>query len=127
MGPFTISPACFHLPADKGLVRLSILFAPNKGTGEYSRQFNIACDNGQIMGFTVRGMAVLVHILLCPCPCSGVAESVSVSCVSVGEPSSLELADDSDALGAVTNSVLTIPTVNPHSKSSASVFIKNFG
>ncbi len=56
LGPFTISPAQFYLPANEGVIPLSISFAPDKGVGEYSQQFNIACDNGQVMAFTVRGL-----------------------------------------------------------------------
>lgn len=59
--------------------------------------------------------------------CAGVAESVSVGCVCVGEESLEQLTDDSVALGAMTNPILAIPTVNPHSNSSGSVLIKNFG
>ncbi len=162
LGPFTISPAHFHLTANEGILPLSISFSPDKGVGEYSQQFNIACDNGQVMGFTVRGVCTVINnctvytspyllivglfmdmymSLACTCihnvptmyPCSGlflyvgVAESVNVGCVCVGEPSSPELIDDSVSLTPVTNPVLTIPTVNPLSTSSGSVFVKNFG
>ncbi len=56
LGPFTISPAQFYLPANDGVIPLSISFAPDKGVGEYSQQFNISCDNGTVMVFTVRGL-----------------------------------------------------------------------
>ena len=53
VGPFSISPTEFHLSAGSSMTFM-VQFKPS-GVGKYSEDFIMACDNGQVLSFTLKG------------------------------------------------------------------------
>ena len=49
----SIAPSEFYLPPG-GQVEFTVVFTP-PAVGNYSRQFHMSCDNGQMLTFTLQG------------------------------------------------------------------------
>ena len=50
---FSIAPSEFYLPPG-GQMEFTVVFTP-PAVGNYSRQFHMSCDNGQMLTFTLQG------------------------------------------------------------------------
>jgi len=53
VGYFSVSPSTLHLPPG-GWAVFTVVFTP-PAVGDYSGQFQMACDNGQVLTFTMKG------------------------------------------------------------------------
>ncbi len=54
LGSFVISPRNFHIPASGGRVNIQVVFTPTD-MGQFSEDISMACDNGQVLEFTITG------------------------------------------------------------------------
>lgn len=54
VGPFLVSPRKFSLIAEKGCIELQLAFTPPE-VGHFTEPLYMACDNGQILNFTLAG------------------------------------------------------------------------
>ena len=65
LGPFSLSPTKFYL-AKGGCVDFTAVFSP-PAIGLYTEQFTMACDNGQTLTFTLKGLYMCYTIAICTC------------------------------------------------------------
>ena len=57
VGPFLISPKEFSIPATGGCLELQVMFTP-PGVGKFSEEIHMACDNGQVLTYTLAGKSM---------------------------------------------------------------------
>lgn len=64
VGPFLVSPKEFSI-SEGGCTELQVLFTP-PGIGSFTEDLDIACDNGQVLTYTLSGAAVHTYTLSLP-------------------------------------------------------------
>lgn len=55
VGPFVVSPREYSVAASGGTVELQVMFTP-PGIGQFSEDIHMACDNGQVLTYTLSGL-----------------------------------------------------------------------